>query len=82
MRLVHFNKDRKRVNTGIAGDHQLVGVPLGTFVTIMRISMGLLLFYWKQFVQINSQQSSIISNVQMRAHGNLVSDVNKQLGGQ
>ena len=56
--------------------------PLGTFVTIVKSNMGLLLLYWNQFAQVHTQQSSILSNVQMRAHGNLVSDVNKQLGGK
>ena len=56
--------------------------PLGTFVTIVKSNMGLLLLYWNQFAQVHTQQSSILSNVQMRVHGNIVSDVNKQLGGQ
>ena len=77
MRLVHFNKDGKLVNIGIAGDYQLVGAPLGTFVTIVKSNIGLLLLNWNLFAQVYTQQSSILSNVQMRAHGNLVSNVNK-----
>ena len=30
MKMLGYNRDGRRVNVGIAGDHQMPGLPLGT----------------------------------------------------
>ena len=82
MRQLSYNPDGKRVNIGIAGDHQVTGKPLGTFCTITKIQLGLVKFVWNHYAEVREQESSIRSTIQLQHYGNLVGSDCKQVGGK
>ena len=82
MLIPYFNSDGKRVSIGIAGDHQLAGNMLCTGYSVTKSNVGWIKLIWPQGVQVKTQQNSILSIIQMRDHGCLVSDIAKRYGGK
>jgi hypothetical protein len=81
MKLMSYNTDGRRVNIGIAGDHQLIGKRLGTFCALIKTQLGRVLSIFYQYAHIPEQAKSIHSRCQFQAHGNLVGDTPTIYGG-
>ena len=77
MKILYFNSDGKQVSIGFAGDHQLIGNRLCCGCSIAKSSHGWIKLLWPQGAQVESQQISILSIVQMRDNRCLVNDVVK-----
>ena len=43
MKMLGYNRDGRQVNVGIAGDHQMPGLPLGTYCAVIPSKQGLFL---------------------------------------
>ena len=82
MRIIYFNPDERQVSIGIAGDHQLTGNILCCGCSVAKSNLGWIKLLWAQGAQVNTQQNSIISVIQMRDIGCVVNDVAKAHGGQ
>jgi hypothetical protein len=81
MKLMSYNTDRRRVNIGIAGDHQMTGKRLGTFCAVINTQLGRVLGVFHQYAHVPEQAKSIHSRCQFQAHGNLVGDTATIYGG-
>jgi hypothetical protein len=81
MKLMSYNTDGRRVNIGIAGDHQMTGKRLGTFCAVINTQLGRVLGIFHQYAHVPEQAKSIHSRYQFQAHGNLVGDTATIYGG-
>ena len=81
MKLMYYNTDGRRVNIGIAGDHQMTGKKLGTFCAVVTTQLGRVLGIFHQYANVPEQAKSIHSRCQFQAHGNLVGDTATIYGG-
>ncbi|OEU20400.1 hypothetical protein FRACYDRAFT_180059 [Fragilariopsis cylindrus CCMP1102] len=81
MRLMSYNADGRRVNIGIAGDHQMTGKRLGTFCSVIVTNRGKILAIFHQYAHVPEQEKSIHSKCQFQAHNNLVGDTATAYGG-
>jgi hypothetical protein len=82
MKLMSYNNtDGRRVNIGIAGDHQMTGKRLGTFCAVINTQLGHVLGIFYQYAHVPEQAKSIHSRCQFQAHGNLVGDTATIYGG-
>jgi hypothetical protein len=81
MKLMSYNTDGRRVNIGIAGDHQMTGKRLGTFCALINTQLGRVLGIFHQYAHVPEQAKSIHSRCQFQAHGNLVGDTATIYGG-
>jgi hypothetical protein len=81
MKLMSYNTDGRRVNIGIAGDHQMTGKSIGTFCAVINTQLGRVLGIFHQYAHVPEQAKSIHSRCQFQAHGNLVGDTATIYGG-
>ena len=81
MKLMSYNADGRRVNIGIAGDHQMTGKRLGTFCSVIHTQLGRVLGIFHQYAHVPEQAKSIHSRCQFQSHGNLVGDTATRYGG-
>ena len=81
MRVMSYNSDGRRVNIGIAGDHQMTGKQLGTFCSVIETRFGRILAIFHQYAHVPEQKRSIHSKCQFQAHHNLVGDTATAYGG-
>ena len=81
MRVMSYNSDGRRVNIGIAGDHQMTGKKLGTFCAVIETRFGRVLAIFHQYAHVPEQRRSIHSKCQFQAHHNLVGDTATAYGG-
>jgi hypothetical protein len=81
MKIMSYNMDGRRVNIGIAGDHQMTGKRLGTFCAVINTQLGHVLGIFHQYAHVPEQAKSIHSRCQFQAHGNLVGDTATIYGG-
>jgi hypothetical protein len=81
MKLMSYNTDIRRVNIGIAGDHQMTGKRLGTFCAIINTKLGRVLGIFHQYAHVPEQAKSIHARCQFQAHGNLVGGTATIYGG-
>jgi hypothetical protein len=81
MKLMSYNTDGRRVNIGIAGDHQMTGKKLGTFCAVINTQLGRVLGIFHQYAHVPEQARSIHSRCQFQAYGNLVGDTATIYGG-
>ena len=54
MRILHYNSDRRRVNIGITGDHQLTWASLHTGVLKTKSNEGWVKLIWNQCAEVTS----------------------------
>jgi hypothetical protein len=59
MKLMSYNMDGRRVNIGIAGDHQMTGKRLGTFCAVINTQLGRVLGIFHQYAHVPEQAKSI-----------------------
>jgi hypothetical protein len=81
MKLMSYNTDGRRVNIGIAGDHQMTGKRLGTFCAVINTQLGRVISIFHQYAHVPEQAKSNHSRCQFQAHGNLVGDTATIYGG-
>jgi hypothetical protein len=81
MELMSYNTDGRRVNIGIAGDHQMTGKQLGTFCAVINTQLGRVLGIFHQYAHVPEQAKYIHSRCQFQAHENLVGDTATIYGG-
>jgi hypothetical protein len=81
MKLMSYNTDGRRVNIGIAGDHQMTGKKLGTFCAVITTQLGRVLGIFHQYAHVPEQARSIHSRCQFQSYGNLVGDTATIYGG-
>jgi hypothetical protein len=81
MTLMSYNMDGRRVNIGIAGDHQMRGKRLGIFCAVINTQLGRVLGIFHQYAHVPEQAKSIHSRCRFQAHGNLVGDTATIYGG-
>jgi hypothetical protein len=70
MKLMYYRTDGRRVNIGIAGDHQMTEKRLGTFCTVVVTQLGRVLGIFHQYAAVPEQAKSIHSRCQFQAHVN------------
>ena len=81
MRLMSYNTDGRRVNIGIAGDHQMTGKRLGTFCSVIDTNQGRKLAIFHQYAHVPEQEKSIHSKCQFQSHDILIGDTATVFGG-
>jgi hypothetical protein len=81
MKRMSYNTDGRRVNIGIAGDHQMTGNRFGTFCAVINTQLGRVLGIFHQYAHVPEQAKSIHSRCQFQARGNLVGDTATIYGG-
>ena len=63
MTLIGNHPEHKKVNVGIAGDHQMTGRPLAIFTAAMMICRGLITAIFHNYAKCTSQAQSIHSKI-------------------
>jgi hypothetical protein len=81
MKLMPYNTDGRRINIGIAGDHQMIGKRLRTLCAVINTQLGCVLGIFHQYAHVPEQAKSIHSRCQFQTHGNLVCDMATIYGG-
>jgi hypothetical protein len=59
MKFMSYNTDGRRVNIGIAGDHQMTGKRLGTFCAVINTQLGRVFGIFHQYAHVPEQAKSI-----------------------
>ena len=65
MTLVGFHPEHKKVNVGIAGDHQMTGLPLAVFAAMMMSDKGPVIGIFHNYALCRRQKQSIHSKIQL-----------------
>ena len=82
MKIMYFNADGRQVRIKIAGDHHLEGNRLCCGCSVAKTDLGWVKLMWTQGAQVKMQKNLILSVVQMRDNGCVVSDVAIAHGGK
>ena len=81
MLIIAWHPGNRKVNIGIAGDHQMTGVQLATFAAYIMSNDGPFIGIFNNYAHCPEQAQSIHSKIQLQAHGNLVYNTSRQFGG-
>ena len=63
MTLIGYHPEHKKVNVGIAGDHQMTGLPLAIFAAAIMTCRGLIIGIFHNYAKCRSQAQSIHSKI-------------------
>ena len=81
MKVIAWHPQHRKVNIGIAGDHQMTGLRLGTFAAYILTDQGPVIGIFNNYAHCPDQAQSIHSKIQLQSNGNLVSDTATVFGG-
>ena len=79
--LIGFHPEHKKVNVGIAGDHQMTGLQLAIFAGAIMTHMGLIIGIFHNYARCRQQARSIHSKIQLKDAGATVDDTSKHFNG-
>ena len=81
MKVIAWHPQHRKVNIGIAGDHQMTGLRLGTFAAYILTDQGPVIAIFNNYAHCPDQAQSIHSKIQLQSNGNLVNDTATVFGG-
>ena len=81
MKVIGWHPQLCKVNIGIAGDHQMTGLRLGTFAAYILPDQGPVIGIFDNYAHCPDQAQSIHSKIQLQSNGNLVNDTATVFGG-
>ena len=79
--IIAWHPGNRKVNIGIAGDHQMTGLQLATFAAYIVSDQGPFIGIFNNYAHCPDQAQSIHSKIQLQANNLMVNDTSRKFGG-